>query len=377
MKKIALIGSTGSIGRQTLNVIRRHSDKFKIVSLSAGKNTQLFLQQVNEFNPLVATSSVGVSNDLLPKTTQFYFGETAFTNAIISQADIVVVAVEGFKGIFAVDKAIEMGIDVALANKESMVVGGGILVDKANKKGVKIIPVDSEHSALWQSLAFDKQRPFNKLILTASGGALRDYSKEQLKVARASDALRHPNWNMGKKITVDCATLVNKGLEVIEAKWLFNTDFDKIDVIIHKESIIHSMVEYADGAVIAQLSYPSMELPIQLALTYPERFDAGSKPLDFLAIKSLTFDKPDRERFPCLDLVIEAGKKGGAYPAVINGANEVAVDLFLQDKITYPDIYKALSTAMNSFKGGAYNSVEELLEADCLGREIVKKQFGV
>ncbi len=376
MKKIALIGSTGSIGLQALNVARRHCDKFKIVALSAGNNAGALIEQIKEFKPLVATCINPVDAKDLPSGVDFYFGQTSFTNAIIPEADIVIVAVDGFKGIWAVDKAIRLGKDVALANKESLVVGGHYITKRAKEKGVNLIPVDSEHSALWQSLAFDKQRKFNKLILTASGGALRDLSKERLINATAKDALRHPNWNMGKKITVDCATLVNKGLEVIEAKWLFSTDFDKIDVIIHKESIIHSMVEYDDGAVIAQMSYPTMELPIQLALTFPDRLKTDVKPLDFVSLKSLTFEKPDHDRFPCLNLVIDAGKKGGGYPAVISGANEVAVDLFLKDKIRYGDIYGALCGAVNAYVGGDDGSLDALLDADAFGRRFVKNKFG-
>lgn len=374
MKKIALIGSTGSIGTQALNVVRRNSD-FKIVSLAAGKNTGAFLQQVKEFNPLVATTAVEI-NEGLPKGVEYYFGQDAFVKAIIPEADIVIVAVEGFKGILAVMQAIKMGKDVALANKESLVVGGELVIKSAKEKGVNLIPVDSEHSALWQSLDFDKERAFKKLILTASGGALRNYTKEQLNSATAKDALRHPNWSMGKKITVDCATLVNKGLEVIEAKWLFNTNFDKIDVIIHPESIIHSMVEYEDGAVMAQMSYPSMELPISLALTYPDRVYAGLKSLDFASIGSLTFTKPDHDRFPCLNLVIEAGKQGGTYPAVMNGANEKAVELFLNGKIDYKGIYQSIHGALNAYKGARVNSLEDLIVADAFGRDFVKNKFG-
>lgn len=374
MKKIALIGSTGSIGRQTLNVVRRNGD-FKIVSLASGNNTSAFIEQVKEFNPLVATSINKVENECLKKV-EYHYGQTAFTNAIIEEADIVVVAVDGFKGILAVMQAIKMGKDVALANKESLVVGGELVIKSAKERGVNLIPVDSEHSALWQSLCFDKDRPFKKLILTASGGALRDYTKEQLKSATAKDALKHPNWNMGKKITVDCATLVNKGLEVIEAKWLFNTDFDKIDVIIHKESIIHSMVEYEDGAVMAELSYPSMELPISLALTYPNRRDTGLKSLDFSSIQSLTFSQVDHDRFPCFNLVVEAGKRGGTYPAVISGANEVAVDLFIKERINFNDIYSCLHGALDAYKGGVVNGIEDLIEADAFGRKFVLDKFG-
>lgn len=376
MKKIALVGSTGSIGRQVLNVVRRHSDKFQIVSLAAGGNTKLLAEQIKEFNPLVATSAFKADISIL-NSVEYYYGDTAFTNAIISEADIVVIALVGFKGIIAVLDAIKKGKNIALANKESLVVGGELVTSEAKKAGISIVPIDSEHSALWQALSFDMNKPFKKLILTASGGAFRDFNKEQLKTVKASDALKHPNWNMGNKITIDCATLVNKGFEVCEAKWLYNTTFDKIDVIIHRESIIHSMVEYEDGSVISQMSLPNMEIPIQLALTYPERLKTNIEAPNFATLKKLSFEEPDYEKFPCLKLVIDAGVKGGAYPAVINGANEVAVEYFLKGLISFNDIYSSLYESVSSFKGGKANSLEELSLADDFGRNFVKMKFGV
>lgn len=376
MKKIALIGCTGSIGRQVLNVCRRYPDKFSIVSLAGGYNTQEFVSQVKEFNPKVATLAIETDVSEFSQT-QFSFGENSFTDAIISDADVVIVALVGFKGIIAVLDAIEKGKNIALANKESLVVGGALVMEKAKEKGVSIVPIDSEHSAIWQALDFDFNKPFKKLILTASGGAFRDLTKEQLKSVTAKDALKHPNWSMGAKITVDCATLVNKGFEVIEAKWLYGASFDDIEVIIHRESIIHSMVEFCDGAVVAQLSYPTMELPIQLALTYPERFDCKLKSLDFASLKTLTFDKPDRDKFPCLDLVVETGRVGGLYPAIVNGANEMAVKLFLENKIGFNDIYKSIKKAVDSFSGGSIQSFESLKNADAFARKIVKDTFKV
>ncbi len=376
MKKIALIGSTGSIGKQTLSVVRRHPDKFKIVSLAAGNNVGEFLEQVKEFSPRVATlSSVAPLSQDFPKSTEYFFGEDAFTNAIIEDADIVVVALVGFKGIIAVLDAIEKGKNVALATKESLVVGGSLVMEKAKEKGVSITPIDSEHSAVWQALDFDFNKPFKKIILTCSGGAFRDLSKDQLKMVTAKDALKHPNWNMGAKITIDCATLVNKGFEVIEAKWLYNTSFDKIDDIIHRESIIHSMVEFNDGAVIAQMSYPTMELPIALALSYPERLDVGLKSLDFASLKSLSFAEIDHERFPCFNLVMQAAKEGGVYPAVLNGANEEAVKLFLENKINYGDIYKGIYGALQSYDGSTHVHFEHLIEADAFARKYVNDLF--
>ena len=377
MKKIALLGSTGSIGVQTLNVIRRNPDKFKIVSLSAGANGDLLKKQVAEFTPAVATLSSPVAWTEEFKSTEFFFGEDAFTNAVIQEADIVVVALVGFKGIIAVLKAIEMGKDIALANKESLVVGGDLVMRLAKQKGVKIFPIDSEHSAVWQALSQDYSKPFNKIILTASGGAFRDFTKEQLQTVTARDALKHPNWDMGAKITIDCASMVNKAFEVIEAKWLYNTSFDKIDVIVHRESIIHSMVEFDDGSVIAQMSYPSMELPIALALNPDTRLKSNVKSLDFASLKNLTFVNLDRDKYPCFDLVVQAGKAGGCMPAVANGANEMAVKLFLQDKISFNDIYKAISHALSSYNKKCCGTFECYKNADTYARNCVKELFKV
>ncbi len=377
MKNIALIGSTGSIGTQTLNVVRRHPQKFNIVSIAAGNNVGVFLEQVKEFSPKVATLSKEIEKQSLISGVEYFFGEDAFLDAIIEDADIVVVALVGFKGIKAVLKAIEMGKTIALANKESLVVGGEFVMEKAKEKGVKILPIDSEHSAIWQALNFDFNTPFNKIILTASGGAFRDYSKEQLEKATIKDALKHPNWKMGAKITVDCATLVNKAFEVIEAKWLYGASLDKIDVIIHRQSIIHSMVEMKDGSVIAQMSYPSMEIPITLSLCYPERIASDVKSLNFADLKNLTFEQVDHDRFPCFNVVLEAAKVGGDYPAIINGANEQAVELFMQGKIGYNDIHKALYGVLQAYYGSHHVDYEHVLEADNYARNYVKELFNI
>ena len=377
MKKIAIIGSTGSIGKQTVNVVMQNPDKFEVVSLAGGNNVGTFNEQLSLLNPKVATfiSENGVEIEKYTNT-EFYFGEDSFTNAIIDEADIIVIALVGYKGIIAVLDAIKKGKNIALANKESLVVGGDLVTKIAKEKGVSIYPIDSEHSAVWQALSFDFEKPFNKIILTCSGGAFRDFDKERLATVKASDALKHPNWLMGNKITVDCATLINKAFEVIEAKWLYNTTFDKIDVIIHRESIIHSMVEFVDGSVMAQMSYPSMELPIQIALGYPERFKSSLNSLDFASISKLTFEKLDRERFPCFDLVVESGKKGGCYPAIANGANDLAVKLFLEDKISFNDIYKAISNALDGANMEYDGTFECLQRANEYAINSVKKLFG-
>ena len=377
MKKIAIIGSTGSIGKQTVNVVMQNPDKFEVVSISGGNNVGTFNEQLSLLNPKVATfiSENGVEIEKYTNT-EFYFGEDSFTNAIIDEADIIVIALVGYKGIIAVLDAIKKGKNIALANKESLVVGGELVTKLAKEKGVSIRPIDSEHSAVWQALSFDFEKPFNKIILTCSGGAFRDFDKDRLATVKASDALKHPNWLMGNKITVDCATLVNKAFEVIEAKWLYNTTFDKIDVIIHRESIIHSMVEFVDGSVMAQMSYPSMELPIQIALGYPERFKSSLNSLDFASISKLTFDKLDHERFPCFNLVVESGKKGGCYPAIANGANDLAVKLFLEDKISFNDIYKAISNALDGIDMQYDGTFECLQRANEYAINSVKKIFG-
>lgn len=376
MKKIALIGSTGSIGKQVLNVVRNNPDKFSVASLAAGNNLTLFTEQVKEFKPLVATA-IKCPNEKLPDGTEYCFGETAFKDAIISEADVVVVALVGFSGIIAVKEAIDKGLNIALANKESIVAGGELIMPAVKKSGITLAPVDSEHSAVWQALGFNFDTPFKKIILTASGGALRDYDAERLKTVTFKEALSHPNWNMGSKITVDCATLINKGLEVIEAKWLYNTSFDKIDVVIHRESIIHSMVEFNDNAIIAQLGYPSMETPISLALSYPERLKGDVESVDFVSLKKLSFEAPDVKRFPCFSLAVEAGKKGGLYPAVLIGADDAAVKLFSEGKIGYCDIYTAISGALDKFSGGKINSFDDITEAAEFARRYVESKFGV
>ena len=377
MKKIAIIGSTGSIGKQTVNVVMQNPDKFEVVSIAGGSNVGTFNEQLSLLIPKVATFISENSVEIEKYTnTEFYFGEDSFTNAIIDEADIIVIALVGYKGIIAVLDAIKKGKNIALANKESLVVGGDLVAKIAKEKGVSIRPIDSEHSAVWQALSFDFEKPFNKIILTCSGGAFRDFDKEKLATVKASDALKHPNWLMGNKITVDCATLINKAFEVIEAKWLYNTTFDKIDVIIHRESIIHSMVEFVDGSVMAQMSYPSMELPIQIALGYPERFKSSLNSLDFASISKLTFEKLDRERFPCFDLVVESGKKGGCYPAIANGANDLAVKLFLEDKISFNDIYKAISNALDGANMEYDGTFECLQRANEYAINSVKKLFG-
>ncbi|MBP5373247.1 MAG: 1-deoxy-D-xylulose-5-phosphate reductoisomerase [Clostridia bacterium] len=375
MKKIALLGSTGSIGRQALNCISRYGNRFEVVSIAAGSNAELLQKQANDFKPKVvcladAASAAKITS--LPVGCDFYYGENAPLHAITEECDLVFVAIMGFAGLKCVLRAIEMGKNVAIANKETLVAGGEIVTKLAKEKGVELIPVDSEHSAIWQSLSFDKEKPFKKLIITASGGAFRDTPIEDLPRMKAADALKHPNWNMGKKITIDCATMVNKGLEVIEARWLFNAPYEKISVLYHPESIVHSLVEFEDGAIINQMGFPSMELPIMLAMSYPERLSGA--PTLSLSGKTLHFGEVDGKRYPCFPLVLECAKKGNVYPCALSAANEEAVALYLKDAISFTEIYDYLSRALDGVESAAV-SYESLENADRAARRFVRKTF--
>lgn len=375
MIKISLIGSTGSIGRQVVDVALRHKDKFKIITLAAGGNAKLLEEQANLLHPeIIALADPEKACEIkeLPEGTALYTGENAVLHAVSEKSDIVFVAVSGFAGLKPTLEGISLGKDIALANKETLVAGGEIVMKLANEKGVRIIPVDSEHSAIFQCLGFKRDADFRKLIITASGGAFRDLPKEKIGKMNAADALRHPNWNMGKKITIDCATLLNKGLEVIEACRLYNAPLEKVEAIIHPESIIHSMVEFCDGAIMAQLGYPSMEIPIQLALTYPKRYETGV-PFLSLAGKTLHFDNIDTDRFPCFSLALDAYKKGGLYPCAMNAANEAAVMLYLEDKIKFYDIAELISYATEKAQNGEV-TYDNLVFADAEARRAVQKK---
>lgn len=378
MIKISLIGSTGSIGRQVVDVALCHKDKFKIITLAAGGNAKLLEEQANLLHPeVIALADPEKACEIkeLPKGTALYTGENAVLHAVSEKSDIVFVAVSGFAGLKPTLEGISLGKDIALANKETLVAGGEIVMKLAKEKGVRIIPVDSEHSAIFQCLGFKRDADFRKLIITASGGAFRDLPKEKIEKMNAADALRHPNWNMGKKITIDCATLLNKGLEVIEACRLYNAPLEKVEAIIHPESIIHSMVEFCDGAIMAQLGYPSMEIPIQLALTYPKRYETGV-PFLSLAGKTLHFDNIDTDRFPCFSLALDAYKKGGLYPCAMNAANEAAVMLYLEDKIKFYDIAELISYATEKAQNGEV-TYDNLVFADAEARRAVQKKSGV
>lgn len=376
-KKIALIGSTGSIGKQVINVALRYPERFEIVAMSANSDVSGFEKQLALVRPAFANlrdEKAAGSLTEIPHGTRFVGGEGGFAEACgYEGADVIFNAVTGFAGLFVTLSAIHAGKDIALANKESLVVGGALVMPYAARRGVNIMPVDSEHSALWQCLNFRRSADFSKLVITASGGALRDVPIEKLSETTAKEALRHPNWSMGAKITIDCATMLNKGFEVIEAMWLYNAPFEKIDVVVHRESIIHSMVTFADGATLAQLSYPSMELPIQLALTYPERFDCALAPVDFVALGAMHFERVDENRYPCFALAKSCARAGESLPCVLNAAGEIAVGAFLRGEIKYTEIAQILERTLSRFSAESVSDYTFLLETDKRARAIAKQ----
>ena len=342
-KQIAILGSTGSIGTQTLDVVRQHPDRFGVFMISAGNNAQLLVQQALAFHvPHVVICNAGKYQevrDALPASCHVYLGiEAACSLVQAPEVDVVVAAMVGFSGLKPTLAALGAAKTVALANKETLVAAGSIVMAEAARTGAKIYPVDSEHSAIFQCLQGAGGNPVELIHLTASGGPFRTWPREKIAVATKAQALNHPNWDMGAKITIDSATMMNKGFEVIEAKWLFNVPASRIHVVVHPESVIHSMVEFADGAILAQLGCPDMRVPIQLALAYPERLNMEGKRLDFNTLKDLTFFEPDREKFPCLQLAFDALERGGNIPCAMNAANEAAVAAYLQDSIGFYDI---------------------------------------
>lgn len=371
IKKISLLGCTGSVGRQVVEVVKRYPDRFRIVALAANEGGRLFFEQAKELAPEFAALRSNGGEDLpLPAVTRFERGEQAFEEACAyPSADVVFVAVSGFAGLKAALLALSAGKDVALANKECLVAGGHLVNAAAAKAGAKILPVDSEHSAVWQALGFDRRAPFEKIILTASGGALRDVPKEKLSQMTAKEALAHPTWKMGDKITVDCATMLNKGYEVMEAMSLYGVPLEKVSVVMHRESIVHSMVAFADGAVLTQMSYPSMELPIQIALTYPERIYAGVPALDLAKLGALHFSEPDPERYPCFSLALACAREGGDAPCTLIGAGEAAVRAFLRGQIKFTQIAQILESTLCRAPRGAAGDYAHLCETEARARE--------
>jgi 1-deoxy-D-xylulose-5-phosphate reductoisomerase len=380
MKRLSILGSTGSIGVSTLDFVAAHRDRFDVVALTAGNNLELLLQQVAAFSPrLVAVMTEELARDLkkmLPagKQPDIVAGVPGLIAAATAdEVDMVVAAIVGAAGLVPTAAAITAGKDVALANKETLVTAGHLIMKMVAEKGVRLFPVDSEHSAVFQSLQGHRPEDITRIILTASGGPFHSFPAEKLDRVSVSDALNHPNWSMGKKITIDSATMMNKGLEVIEARWLFDLPPEKIAVNIHPQSIIHSMVEYVDGCVMAQLGVPDMKAPIAYALTYPERVPTGVKPLDLTELSGLTFFKPDVSRFPALQLAYRALTDGESMPTVLNAANEVAVAAFLAGSIGFTGIAHTIEKTMDAHRPHMLNSVEEVLLADRWGRERAKE----
>ena len=368
MKKITILGSTGSIGTQTLEVIAANPDRFCVTALTCGRNTALLAKQIAVFRPRLAVTER--REDALALAAQFpqvtfLHGREGLIEAATADCDMVVNALMGMRGLEQTYHAILAGRDIALANKETLVAGGRLVMETVSEKGVRLLPVDSEHSAIFQCLEGNRHRPVKKILLTASGGPFRGFSREELEHVTPAQALKHPNWSMGAKITIDSATMMNKGLEVIEAKWLFDVPAARIQVLVHPQSILHSAVEFADNSVIGQMGVPDMRIPISLALGYPERLENPDAPLDFFGAGScLTFEKPDLETFTCLGLAYAALQTGGSCPLVLNAANEVLVDAFLQEKIGFLDIPRKLSLILSRHSAAERLDLEGILEID-------------
>ncbi len=377
MKKISILGSTGSIGTQTLDVVRSNND-IEVVALAAGRNIKALAEQVREFRPkLVCVAEEKDIKELKLLISDIscevcHGMEGLIRVATHNEAEIVVTAVVGMMGIIPTIEAIKTGHDIALANKETLVTAGHIIMPLAREYNIRILPVDSEHSAIFQSLNGEDGKTIDKILLTASGGPFRGFNREQMRNVTVADALKHPNWSMGRKITIDSATMVNKGLEVMEAKWLFDVEIDDVQVIVQPQSIIHSMVQYIDGSIIAQLGCPDMRLPIQYALYYPERRIMNNEKLDFFKLKSITFEEPDMKEFAGLRLAYEAGRKGGNMPTIFNAANEYAVPMFLDGRISFLAITDMIEHAMNCIQYIDNPSVEEVLETEKATYELLR-----
>lgn len=383
MKKIAILGSTGSIGTQTLEIVDHYGEDLDVCALAAGSNIEKLEEQIRKYRPrLAALWSEKACEELRVKVADLPVKvvcgmEGLLEIATMEESEVLVTAIVGMIGIRPTIAAIEAGKTIALANKETLVTAGHIIMPLAAKKGVSILPVDSEHSAIFQSMQGEKREQVEKILITASGGPFRGKTRAEMASMQVEDALKHPNWSMGRKITIDSSTLVNKGLEVIEAKWLFDVGLDQIQVVVHPQSIIHSMVQYVDGGIMAQLGTPDMKLPIQYALFYPDRRPMDGKRVDFYDLAQITFEAPDLENFPGLALAYKAAKIGGSMPTVLNAANEKAVELFLNRKLSYLGITDAIAQAMESHKVITNPSVEEILQIQKESEEAVLRLANV
>lgn len=377
-KKIAILGSTGSIGTQTLDVVREHSELFEPYVITAGNNADLLIKQAIEFEPEVVVIANEqkykmVSEALSKLPIKVFAGEDALSQVVeMAPVEMVVTAMVGYAGLKPTMRAIEAGKHIALANKETLVVAGELIMQMAKEKGVAILPVDSEHSALFQCMAGEWINPLEKIILTASGGPFRTKSYEYLKGVTSKDALKHPNWDMGAKITIDSATMMNKGFEVIEAKWLFDVKADQIEVVVHPQSIVHSLVEFQDGSIKAQMGLPDMKLPIQYALSYPQRLKSNFPRFNFMAYPELTFEPPNPDKFRCLELAYHAMYKGGNLPCIMNAANEVVVSAFLKDKISFLSIAEIIEKTMDKGFFIQKPSYEDYVMTDLEARKIAQ-----
>lgn len=383
MKRLSILGSTGSIGTQTLEVVRAYSDDLEVIALAAGGNVELMEKQIREFHPKKAVmwteeAAKSLKEKVADLDVEIGYGmEGLIEISTLPEVDIVLTAIVGMIGIRPTIAAIESGKDIALANKETLVTAGHIIMPLARKQGVRILPVDSEHSAIFQSMNGEKAKQVSKILLTASGGPFRGKTRAELETMTVEDALKHPNWSMGRKITIDSSTLVNKGLEVMEAKWLFDVDLDRIQVVVHPQSIIHSMVEYVDGGIMAQLGTPDMKLPIQYALFYPDRKPMEGKRVDFYELAQITFEKPDMDTFTGLKLAFEAATCGGSMPTVYNAANEKAVALFLDKKIKFLQIPEIIEMSMKNHKVIDNPSVEQILSAEAETYDYIMQRMEV
>ena len=382
MKKISLLGSTGSIGVNTLDVVERNPESFQVLAMSAGSNVDLFAEQVRKFKPKIAslfdsTKISTLKERVADLDVEIIIGdEGSIAVATLPETDVVVSGVVGSAGLIPAIEALKSGKNLALANKETLVIAGELVLREAEKTNSQIIPIDSEHSAIFQALNGEKKERIKKIILTASGGPFRTFNLDQMENVTVKDALNHPNWDMGAKITIDSSTMMNKGLEYIEAKWLFGVD-TPVDIIVHAQSIIHSMIEFVDTSIMAQLGIPDMRVPIAYALTYPDRFECNLPSLDLASMGSLTFETPDFERFPCLQLAIDAMEIGQTMPAILNAANEIAVQAFLDEFIPYKDIAELIRTVMHKHRPSPLNDLQDVLNADKWAREETTKLITV